>query len=69
MKRQLPMPAVESAAKFLRDAGYPSSADEVFKERAAVIDLLNCGEEWLRAATQENRVALKQAFARLGVKA
>ena len=28
-----PLPATESAAKFLRDAGYPSSADELFKEQ------------------------------------
>ena len=62
-----PLPAIESVAKYMRDAGFTSSANEIFKERAAVLELLNCGQEWLYAATQENRVALKQAFAKFGV--
>lgn len=64
-----PLPATESAAKFLRDAGYPSSADGLFKERAAMVDVLTCGREWLSAATPENRKALIQAFKRAGVSA
>lgn len=66
-RRAPPLAAVESAAKFLRDSGHRSSADEIFKERAAVVELLKCGREWLSAATPENRAELKRAFARLGV--
>lgn len=64
-----PLPATESAAKFLRDAGYPSSADELFKERAVMADVLDCGREWLAAATPENRRALIAALRRAGVAA
>lgn len=66
--RVLPLSATESAAKHLRDLGHTSSADEIFKERAAVLALLECGQEWINAATTDNRNALKLAFARLGVK-
>ena len=67
--RTPPLAATESAAKFIRDAGHPSSADEIFKERAAVLELLNCGQEWLYASTPDNRKELVKAFAKLGVSA
>jgi hypothetical protein len=60
------LPATESVAKFLRDAGYTSSADELFKERAAMVDVLVCGREWLSAATPENRRAMIAALKRAG---
>jgi hypothetical protein len=61
------LPALESVAKHMRDRGHVSSADELFKERAAVIDLLNAGQEWLHAASPESRTQLKRAFAKFGV--
>ena len=64
-----PLPVAESAAKFLRDSGYSSSADQLFKERAAMVDVLNAGREWLSAATPENRRSLLLAFKRAGVAA
>lgn len=62
-------PKLPENPKFLRDSGYSSSADQLFKERAAMVDVLNAGREWLSAATPENRRSLILAFKRAGVAA